>query len=179
MDYYLFQQINNLAGHWAWLDALAVFLASYFQYILAGLLLIFLLVGKNQQEKEKNRLMVGLAFLAAGISRFGFGEIVKQLVDRPRPFEVQKATQLISYAAGESFPSGHALFFFALATVVYSYNKKFGWIFFGSAFLIGLSRIFAGIHYPSDILGGALIGVFTGWLVVKMARRFLKQKEQN
>jgi len=173
IDYDIFQLINNLAGHWAWLDALAIFCASYLQYVLGLALAIFLLLGKTRPERIKNYWMVGLAFLAAGISRLVFCEIIKLLVNRPRPFEVHQVVQLISYEVGQSFPSGHAAFFFALAMAVYFFNKRASWWFFVGAALIGLSRIYVGIHYPSDILAGALVGLFSGWLVVKIARRFI------
>ncbi len=184
MDYFIFQVINNLAGHWAWLDAVGVFLATYFQYFLAAFLLIFLFLGKSKAEKIRNYWMVGLAFLSAAVSRLVFCEIFKLLVSRPRPFEVHQVVQLLSYESGQSFPSGHAAFFFGIAALAYLYCKKYspeysqwlGWIFFVGAFLMGLARIFVGIHYPTDILAGALIGIFTGWLVIKIFKKWQAKK---
>ncbi|TSC53303.1 MAG: PAP2 family protein, partial [Parcubacteria group bacterium LiPW_39] len=164
MDYYLFQQINNLAGHFKLLDSIGIFFAAYFQYLLAGALLVFLFLGKTREEKIKNYWLVGSAFLAAIISRFVLTEIIKRLAARPRPFETHAVTQLLSHNPGQSFPSGHAAFFFAMSAVVYSYNKKLGWLFFAGSALISVARVFAGAHYPSDILGGALVGIFGGWL---------------
>jgi undecaprenyl-diphosphatase len=190
MDYYLFQLINNLAGHWGWLDALGVFLAANLQYFLVAFLLIFLFLGKVKAERIKNYWMVGLAFLAAAISRLVFCEIIKLLVNRPRPFETHQVIQLLPYNTGHSFPSGHASFFFAIAMVAYLFSRLYpesfdriqdklrrgvGWVFFVGAFLISLARIFVGIHYPSDILAGAIIGVFSGWMVMKI---FNKWKEK-
>jgi len=172
LDYNIFQIINNLAEHWAWMDALAVFCASYLQYGLGLALVIFLFLGKDRLERIKNYWLVGLAFLSAIVSRLVFCEIIKLLVDRSRPFETHQVIQLIAYEAGRSFPSGHAAFFFALAMAVYLFNKRLGWWFFAGAALIGLSRIYAGIHYPSDILGGALVGLGSGWLVVKIFEKW-------
>mgnify|MGYP001558745976 FL=1 len=62
-----------------------------------------------------------------------------------------------------SFPSGHATFFFALATAVYFYNKKWGIGFFIATIFITVSRVIAGIHYPSDIIGGAFIGILVAY----------------
>ncbi len=178
-DYYLFQQINNLAGHSAFWNALGIFLASSFQYLLCGFLLIFLLLGKSREEKIKNYWMVGLAFLAAAVARLGFTEVLYQIFHRLRPFAVNNVHQLIAHNAANSFPSGHASFFFAMATAIYLFNKKLGYLFFAGAFLISLARIYAGVHYPSDVLAGAVIGIFSGWLVVKIARRFMDRKEQK
>jgi undecaprenyl-diphosphatase len=180
LDYSIFQQINNLAGHWAFLDALAIFLAGNFQYFLSGFLLLYLLIGKSQAEKVKNRWMVAVAFLSAAVSRLVFCEIIKVLINRPRPFETYNLIPLLSNEIGQSFPSGHAAFFFALAMAVTLFNKKVHlersrragiWLFVG-AFLISLARIYAGVHYPSDILAGAAVGVFSGWLVWRIFKKY-------
>ncbi|MBU1102516.1 phosphatase PAP2 family protein [Patescibacteria group bacterium] len=178
-DYWLFQQINNLAGQWKVLDNLGIFFASYFQYAVGLALVIFLLLGKSHEEKIKNYWMVGLAFLAAAVARLGFTEILYQIFHRLRPFVLNNVHQLIDHGAANSFPSGHAAFFFALAMAVYLFNKKLGAWFFAGAFLISLARIYAGVHYPTDILGGALVGIFSGWLVVKIARRFIPTPESR
>jgi undecaprenyl-diphosphatase len=167
IDYFLFQKINNLAGHYWLLDRIAMFFADFFIYILVILLLLFLLVGFNEAEKKKNRLMVLYAFLSAIIARYFFTEIIRWFYSRPRPFMEHQVIQLLGHDYTGSLPSGHAAFAFALATVVYCYNKKFGWLFFIGAFLIGLARIFVGLHYPLDILAGAAVGIFSGWLVYR------------
>ncbi|HRY52303.1 MAG TPA: phosphatase PAP2 family protein [Candidatus Portnoybacteria bacterium] len=172
-DFWLFQQINGLAGRWDWLDFLGVFLASYFQYFVVLALIVFLFIGKDRGEKMKNMAMVALSIMAIVLARLGITAFLHWAFMRPRPFVAHAVNQLIPYAATESsFPSGHAAFFFALATVVYFYNKKVypersrrGWYFLAAAALISLARVFVGVHYMSDILVGALIGVFSGWLV--------------
>jgi len=177
MDYYLFQQIHNLAGRWNYLDSIGIFFAAYFQYFLVGALLIFLFWGKNREEKIKNYWLVGLAVMAVVLSRLVLTEIIRWLWFRPRPFVEFNFTPLINHDLSASFSSGHAAFFFALAAVVFLFNKKAGWWFLAGGFLIGLARIFAGIHYPADILAGALVGIFSGWLVVKIYWRITKKKE--
>jgi len=59
--------------------------------------------------------------------------------------------------------------------VLFLYNKKFGYIFFIAAFLISLARVFGGIHYPLDILAGAIVGIFSGWLVERIYQRVYKK----
>lgn len=169
LDYYLFQQINGLAGRWAWLDYFGIFAANYLQYFVAAALLVFLALGDTKGEKVKNRFMVVLSFASALVARFGFASLIYEFFMRLRPFAAHAATQLIAYdAARPSFPSGHASFFFALAAAVYLFNRRAGYWFFAAAFIISIARVFVGVHYPGDILAGALIGMFSGWLVFKI-----------
>ncbi len=166
LDYYIFQQINGLAGHWAWLDWLGIFSASYLQYLVGGALLLFLLASQSKKEETSRALMVGLAFLAAFAARYAITSPLHHLFMRPRPFVAHQVVQLIVYSADKSsFPSGHAAFFFGLAAVVFLYNKRLGWWFLTAALLISLARVYVGVHYPFDILAGALIGLGTGWAV--------------
>jgi undecaprenyl-diphosphatase len=86
---------------------------------------------------------------------------------------------LINQSPAEaSLPSGHASFYFAMSTIVYLYNKKVGVLFYIATILITLARIFSGVHWPSDILAGALFGIVTALLVnilfKKYANRFIK-----
>ncbi|MBI4837321.1 MAG: phosphatase PAP2 family protein [Candidatus Portnoybacteria bacterium] len=52
-----------------------------------------------------------------------------------------------------------------MSTAIYFYNKKWGTAFFIASILMNVSRIVAGVHYPSDIIGGAIVGIAVGWLV--------------
>jgi undecaprenyl-diphosphatase len=185
IDYYFFQQINGLAGQRVWLDGLGIFLASYLQYLLVGFLLIYLFLGKNKEEKTKNRLMVLAALVAALVARFGVATSFYHFFIRLRPFASGVVNQLVSYnGARSSFPSGHASFFFALATAVYLYNKKFylernqwaGACFLIMATLISLARVYVGVHYPSDILAGAIIGILVGWLACYLLNLYQNKK---
>lgn len=167
MELYLFHFLNQWAGQWIYLDTLAVFLAKYLGYFLVCFLLVwsswdFLL---RKEKWQKTIKIISLSLGAALFSRLIVVEIIRWLYYRPRPFIVLQVHQLLEHSASSSFPSGHAAFFFALSTVIFLYNKKAGLLFFAASFLIGLARVFAGIHYPLDILAGALIGVFFGWLI--------------
>ena len=157
MDLYIFNLINQFFLKWFWVDVLGIFFADYLGYILIlGLFLVFLyylFAGKN--------FFKGLVFslLAALSARLAIIPI-RFLWSRPRPFLFYKEP---------AFPSGHATFFFALSTVVFLYNKKLGLLFLTGSFLISIARVFIGLHWPSDILAGAFIGIFFGWFVHKCA----------
>lgn len=168
MDWFLFNQINQYAGRWAALDGLAIFFAKYFEYFLLFLLLLFLL-----KNFKKFWPMASTAVIAAAISRFLIANVIRWIWFRPRPFVDNSVNLLFSYPNEAAFPSGHATFYFALATVVFLRERKAGTWFFIGAFLICLGRVFSGIHWPSDILAGVVIGVIVGWVLNKIAKKFL------
>jgi len=186
IDLYIFNLINQFAGKRAWLDYLGMFCAEYLGYVLLFILLIFLAVypvklfcprqntgeaGFNQVNYKKYWKMVLEALVAAFFTRFVVAEIIRSIWFRPRPFVIQSFIPLINQSPKEaSFPSGHATFFFALATIVYYYNKKAGIIFFIASFLIAIARIFVGVHWPSDVLAGAVLGILMGWILNKLFR---------
>ena len=162
MNYFLFQKINGLAGQWAYADAAGIFFAKYLGYVLIGL--VFLLFFRKRE-------VILSALLAAIVARLGMVELIRWLWERPRPFIENNVNLLLSHGIEPSFPSGHAAFYFALSTIVYFHNKKAGILFFVASFLIAVSRVFVGVHWPSDVLAGALIGIFSGWLVVKISKK--------
>ena len=167
-DVQFFYLLNSLAGQSPALDGLIVFFASYLPYILVIFALVLVLFSPSPKREKRELLFVAAA--ASIIARFGVTEIIRFFYHRPRPFLDLPVTQLLT-SSEWSFPSGHAAFFFALATVLYCYNKKWGVGFFTAALLIGTSRVVAGIHYPSDIIGGALIGVGVAYATVSLVRR--------
>lgn len=116
--------------------------------------------------------MVLEAFIAAVFTRFILTAIIRWLWFRPRPFVIENFIPLIDQSPKEaSFPSGHASFYFALSTIVYCYNKKIGILFYAASFLIVISRVFVGVHWPSDILAGAVLGILMGWILNKLFRK--------
>lgn len=100
--------------------------------------------------------------------------ILKFFIDAPRPFVTDGMENIFLVHSNTSFPSGHATIFFALATAIFLYSKKVGYLFFIFAILISLSRIIAHIHYPLDIFAGTVIGILVGYFVHKYIRRFVK-----
>ena len=166
MDIYLFNLINQFALKWFWLDVLVIFLAEYLGYVLLFSLLLFLAIRFRKYFK-----MVVEIVVSAILARFVIVELIRWIWQRPRPFVYNNVNLLLTHDA-PAFPSGHAAFFFAFSTIVYFYNKKIGILFFLSSILIVISRVFAGIHWPTDILAGAVVGVFSGWLIHKISKKF-------
>jgi len=117
--------------------------------------------------------MIGEALLAAFLARFGIVSLIRLIFFRPRPFIDHQVNLLLAHQSDASFPSGHAAFFFALSLVVYIFNKKAGFLFLAVSSLMGFARVFGGIHYPSDIFGGILVGLFSAWFVNQYLRNYL------
>ena len=162
MDLYLFNLLNQYALKWNWLDSLAIFSAEYLGYFLVIIIAVLIILN------FKKHIKMGLEAVFAGLlARFGFAELIRLFWDRPRPF-INNSVNLLFEHNGSAFPSGHASFFFGLSTIVYLYNKKLGGIFYLSSFLIVISRVFSGVHWPADILSGALVGILSGILVYKL-----------
>jgi undecaprenyl-diphosphatase len=171
MDLYLFQQINQFAGNWTYLDNLGIFFAKYSGYILVILLFSFLFF----KDKKKYKTMIVEAFSAAILARLVITNIIRFIYFHPRPFVDHQVNLLLSHETGGSFPSGHVSFFFALSFVVYFFNKKAGILFLIVSFLMGMARIFVGVHYPLDILGGIFVGIISGWFINKYLRGYIQK----
>lgn len=170
LDIQVFHLLNSLAGQSPYLDGLIVFLASYLAYVLVALLLV-LVFFSHYSKREKLEILL-VAGISSVIAKYGITEIIRFFYHRPRPFSaLQDISQLLANDAW-SFPSGHATFFFAMAMAICLYNKKWGILFFVGAVVITLGRVIAGVHYPSDILGGALIGIVVAYATFYGYRRF-------
>ena len=106
----------------------------------------------------------------AVFARFVIVELIRFLWERPRPFIESNINLLLEHPATSSFPSGHAAFYFAFSTLVYFYNKKLGALFLIATLILSVSRVYVGVHWPSDVLAGAVIGIFSAWLVKNISK---------
>lgn len=124
----------------------------------------------------RDKRIAGILILAAiAVCFVGSEVILEKLVHRVRPCDAGigvDAVMGVSHS-GFSFPSGHAVSSFAAATVIaLQLGKRYATPAFIGAVLIAFSRLFLGVHYPSDVLGGALIGALIGLLVVIVYNNF-------
>jgi len=160
MNIWIFEKINGLANNSKLLDFIGVFFAEYLLWIIVGILVILFLI-------KKTRLMIIITGISIIFGRYIIAEIIKRLYSSPRPYLIlDNVKKLISENHDyQSFPSGHTVIFFALATAIYFFNKKWGIVCFVLAILVGLSRIYVGVHWPIDIAAGAMIGIVAGILV--------------
>ena len=169
LDVELFYFFNNLAGKSQIFDTFIVFSASYLQYLLGAVFILFLCFSAYS-KREKFRVFFIVA-VSTMVARLGIVEIIRFFYHRPRPFINNQVYRLIS-ENDWSFPSGHSAFFFAMATAIYLYNRRWGVVFFAAAIMMNISRVIAGAHYPSDILGGMIVGVAAACAVFLSAQKY-------
>lgn len=161
MDTEIFRIFHSIAGWSDLLDWLVIFLAEYLPYLLIISWLFFILRLENKRYKIFIFLFTVLALvLARGI----ITETIRFFYQRPRPFEFLNLQPLF-LNRGPSFPSGHAAFLFALSWTLFFCNKKWGWWFLSLVLINGLARIIGGVHWPSDIILGALVGLISFWVI--------------
>ncbi len=127
---------------------------------------IWILISLGLLFSKKTRKYGWICGIALILMLFATNGLIKPLVARARPYEAIDALQaLVPPPHGTSFPSGHTASAFAVAVVLFrNIDKKIsGWIL-ALAVLISLSRIYVGVHYPTDVLGGALLGIVCAFL---------------
>ena len=94
-------------------------------------------------------------------------ELINIVYYRPRPF-ANSSLQLLFYRPSDSsFPSNAVAVAFSMATCVWLHNRRVGMIMYTIGFLLGLARICGGVHYPSDVVGGMLVGAVPAYVIIR------------
>lgn len=112
----------------------------------------------------------GAAF--SGIQYGYLQSSAEALVARTRPYDLLGYEILVRRLGDYSFPSGHTSASFAAATAIYAIDRRWGAAAYVLAALIGFSRLYLGVHFPTDVLAGAVVGI----LAAKAAQCLLEKK---
>lgn len=127
----------------------------------------------------------GIALLAMALGMLCTNVVLKQLVLRPRPYVmVEGLIPLLTSADPNSFPSGHTCAAFA-AGIIWARALPRTWMRVGAVILavcMGLSRLYVGVHYPSDVLAGAVVGSLCAWAAWEIGlriNRYWKRRKAN
>ena len=171
MDLWLFKLINGLAGHTPVLDQLMQALVS--DYVGPTLQVLGLLGfwfdgpdNKTRRENQRAVLRAAVVLLISG----AVVVLINMLWARDRPFRYHEVNLLFYRPPDPSFPSNSTAVVFGFATTVWLQNRRWGWPMLILAGSFAFSRVYCGVHYPTDILAGSVLGVGTAWLVTHRLR---------
>ncbi|WP_137789119.1 undecaprenyl-diphosphatase [Bacillus sp. E(2018)] len=165
-DYKWFKFINERVSTYPLMDHLMIFFAEYVQY--AFVLLLIMLWWRN---KKNDRVIVFQALFAFSLS-YTVNRLIELFLYRERPFIAHDIVQLVEHAANSSFPSDHAASAISIAATLMMVTLGYRYVWCLFAILIAFSRVWVGVHYPFDVLAGALIGALialvTHFILIKM-----------
>src|SRR3989344_3630348 len=164
LDENLFNFIHQLVGKSRLLDLIAIFFADYSGYILILIALVIIFSTKKYKDRIYNLAYISLALLlSTGI----FTQTIRFFFFRQRPFAELGFIPLIKQSSFEAaFPSGHASFFFALAFAIYYLGeRRWSLIFLIISLIMGISRVYVGVHWPLDIVSGIAVAFVSAYTV--------------
>jgi undecaprenyl-diphosphatase len=155
-------------------DITVEFFATFLIWFLyAGLLVLWFIDGRIKKEQVIHALLAGLFAWLLTL-------LIKHIFPTIRPFIKNGGEVDVLFKPTDSaFPSAHTAMAFSLAVTVFMHNRKVGWYYLGGALLIGIARVLANVHYPVDILGGALIGTLVAVIAEKVHVFKLLQKRRG
>ena len=122
-----------------------------------------------KERKRSYKIFFALLITAGMSDAIGY-RVLKPAVQRVRPNnrpEIAKDLRLLRDPQSYSFPSNHAMNSFAVVGILVSYHPVLKWFLFPMAIIISLCRVYAGVHYPSDIIFGAFLGLLLAWSLKK------------
>jgi undecaprenyl-diphosphatase len=164
-DYHILMLINGLSGHVIWLDNIIGAFSKYGPLIFCLYLVVLWFTGKNKEEIKINRVNALYAFFSALLA-LGINMLIGFAWFRNRPYvDHPEVHQVIATTPDASFPSDHAAGSFSIAAGILVARPLAGKILTVLAVLLSLSRLYVGVHYPTDVLGGMLIGLISAKVV--------------
>lgn len=170
MEFSILYAIQNLRCDWldSFILTVTNIMGSYGQcwLVVAALLLCF-----------RRTRKAGLAVLLSYVLVFLVGQYgLKDLIARPRPCHIDETVALlISRPGSYSCPSTHSAWAFGAATAIFMHHKKLGIAALAAAVLIGFSRMYLFVHFPTDVLFGAVLGAACAFAAVKLTELMKKK----
>ena len=153
------------------LDRIMIFISSLANkgMLWIGIGMVLLLLGVKGRKWSERGLLV---LLSLALNAVICNVWLKPMVARTRPYDLLGYEILVRRLGDYSFPSGHTSASFAAATALYAIDRRWGTAAYILAVLIGFSRLYLGVHFPTDVLAGAVIGI----LAAKAAQWILEKK---
>lgn len=174
MDQLVIYAFQTLIGRWPLLDDAGIFFAVGVIWLEAALLAVFVLL-------DRRRYFAALTAFASAVAAWAVNQGIGLLWFRPRPFaELPGVHEIIGKSAlDKSFPSDHSSFAFALAAAVFLVDRRWGSVFLVLAALIAVGRVYVGVHYPTDVIAGASVGIACAYAVHRLAHRYLGTRHKD
>jgi undecaprenyl-diphosphatase len=158
VNYHLFELINQQAGRADGVDDVMEFAATWLIYVVFAVGAVLVAVALHR-GRIRPVLEIGAVLVLAFAAATGLQHLSREL----RPFQTHQVHQLIAHEGGVSLPSDHATAAFAIAFAVGLFlHRDWGVALAVLAVMIGLSRVWVGVHYPGDILAAAVIATLAG-----------------
>jgi undecaprenyl-diphosphatase len=169
MNKAIFLWINNFSNQNHFLDIFMIFSAKAMPYIFILLEVYLYFISKKKNESI-------FAFYSVIVS-LGLNFIISLFYFHNRPFMDNLGVMLIQHTPENSFPSDHTTFLFAISFSLIFSKIKYSYLLLIFALLGGIARIYTGVHYPFDILGGIFSGLFGAIMVYFFKNKLLKINE--
>jgi undecaprenyl-diphosphatase len=156
VDYSIYKAIDGTGP--SFLHGPLKFAATDLVFVIVALVALTFLVPWRRRRLER-RIGAVLATAAGGIALL-IVQPIANAVDRTRPFVTHPhAHLLVAHGRDPGFPSDHATGAFAMAMALWLYDRTIGAVAFVLAAIVAFARVYVGVHYPSDVVAGALIGM--------------------
>jgi undecaprenyl-diphosphatase len=151
------------------MDTIILFCASVLIFV--AIFFAFFRVIWRHEKKHHMRHIIMLVLTSVGA--WYAAHYLKVLIASPRP-DLEKVLFLPQDIASYGLPSGHAAFMFALAATMYAFDRTSGRILYALALITGIARVWAGVHFWYDIVGGAVFGVAVSAVVAYVCKRTIR-----
>lgn len=165
----LFFAIFSLKDKFPNLDNLMIFGAEYLIYVT---IILMIILGIKGNAKEKKALILAILSIPIVVIMI---KIVHIFFYEPRPFVNFHFHPLINNTIDASFPSRHTSIVSTIAFAYTYYKSKWAPVFLLSLLWVGISRIYVGVHYPLDIVGGFLVGILSLTTALKIKKLLFRQ----
>ncbi len=158
MDHGLLHALNVFFIHHDAIEDPAVAYANAAEALFLGALMVAFVLIRGHRRRGARHAVVA-AGLSAGLA-LAIAQVLSRIVDRPRPFVADPGSVHVfaHHVADAGFPSDHATAAFAIAVAILLRHRGWGAVTLAAAAVLAIARVGMGVHYPSDVIGGAALG---------------------